>query len=117
MSLFTTRPFLRISLASSALLAAALPGCQHNRHMVTKAAPGQVTVCAKCYDQLVKARGTGGPRGGLATGKFVARHACEECKTEMSIYTEADVSMIRCGKCAPDGMACDKCVPPADYVK
>lgn len=84
---------------------------------MTAAPPGKVTVCAKCYDEIVKARGTGGPLAGLRTNKMIARHVCEECNTEMSIYTEQDVLMVKCARCAPEGIACDRCVPPAGYAR
>ena len=90
----------------------ALIGCQ-SQHVVKPAAPGQTTVCSKCYDEIVKARSTGGPRGGLRTNKMIVKHVCGDCKTEMSIYSEQDVLMIRCAKCAPEGIPCDRCRPPA----
>ena len=106
------RPFA----ACCIFLSAELTGCQ-SQHAMTAAPPGQTTVCAKCYDEIVKARSTGGPRGGLRTNKMIARHACEECRTEMSIYAEQDLLMIKCAKCAPEGVPCDRCRPPAGYAK
>ena len=86
-------------------------GCQGKRHAMTATPPGQTTVCAKCYDEIVKARGTGGPLAGLRTNKTFVKHACEDCSTEMSIYTDQNVLMVKCGKCAPEGVPCDRCVP------
>ena len=99
------------------LWAVALAGCQTQRHDVKAREPDKVTVCSKCYDEMVKAKSSGGPRGGLATNRMVAKHTCEDCKTEMSIYTEQDVLMVKCAKCAPDGVPCDRCLPPAGYAK
>ena len=106
-----------LSAACGLVLAAGVTGCQYRRHSVTAAAPGDTTVCALCYDEIVKARSTGGPLAGLRTNKMVARHACTECQTEMSIYVEQGELMVRCDKCAPEGVPCDRCVPPAGYVK
>ena len=99
------------------LLASELTGCQSYQHTMSAASPFQATVCAKCYDEIVKARGTGGPLGGLRTNKMIAKSACEDCKTEMSTYTKQDVLMVKCSKCAPRGIACDRCLPPAGYAK
>lgn len=75
--------------------------------------PGEVAVCTKCYDEIVRARGKGGPLAGLRTNKMIAKHACEECDTEMSLYVEGGVAMVKCARCAPQGVPCDKCVPAA----
>ena len=98
-------------------------GCSSGpRHTVTPpAAPGEVTVCSKCYDEIVKAKGHGGPRGGPTAGlrtNLIVKHACEECKTEMSLYyDEQGELMVRCPKCAPEGVACDLCRPPEGVAK
>ncbi len=94
--------------AASALFAA---GCATDKHDMVKAQAGQVSVCTKCYDQIRKARSTGGPRGGLATNRTVTTHMCEECKDEMTIYEKDGVLMVRCATCAPEGVDCDRCVP------
>jgi len=97
-------------VALCALAACGLGACQ-SQHQMKSPSPGEATVCARCYDEIVNARGTGGPLAGLRTNKLISKHACEDCRTEMSIYTEKDVLMIRCAKCAPKGVACDRCVP------
>ena len=107
----------RLSAAWCVLFASGLTGCQNYQPTRTAASPDQVTVCAKCYDEIVKARSTGGPLGGLRTNKMISKHACEDCKTEMSIYTEPGALMVRCPKCAPKGIACDRCLPPAGEAK
>lgn len=94
--------------AASALFAV---GCATDKHDMVKAEAGQVSVCTKCYDQIRKARSTGGPRGGLATNRTVTTHRCEECKDEMTIYEKDGVLMVRCATCAPEGVDCDRCVP------
>lgn len=58
----------------------------------------------------------GSSRGGAPYRQTHTRHDCASCKTEMSIYSENGVLMVKCAKCAPEGMACDKCLPPKNYV-
>ena len=101
------RPFLLFAGASALLIG----GCAGTKHEIAPAAEGKVSVCTKCYDQIRKARGTGGPRGGLATNRTITTHVCEECKSETTIYAKDGVLMVRCATCAPEGVECDLCVP------
>ena len=100
----------RFALPTLAVLLFAT-GCATTKHDVAAAQPGQVSVCTKCYDQITKVRGSGGPRGGLATNRTIVTHQCTECKSEMTIYTEAGVLKVRCPACAPEGVECDRCTP------
>ena len=106
------RSFLFTALAACGL---ALGACQSNKHSMVEARPGMTVVCKDCYDQVQKARSTGGPRGGLATNRTISTHMCPCCKTEMSIYVENGVAKVKCGGCAPEGVACDKCLPSGSY--
>ena len=99
-------------LAALVICGASLSACQTTRHTMVEPTQGQTVVCAKCYDEIRKARSHGGPRGGLATNRKIKVHMCDDCNTEMSIYSENGVLMINCAKCAPAGMPCDKCLPP-----
>lgn len=101
------RPLLLLAFASVSLL----QGCATSKHDVAKTDAGQVSVCTKCYEQIRKARSTGGPRGGLATNRTITTHMCEDCKKEMTIYEKDGVMMVRCAICAPEGVDCDRCVP------
>jgi hypothetical protein len=101
------RPLLLLAFASVSLL----QGCATSKHDVAKTDAGQVSVCTKCYEQIRKARSTGGPRGGLATNRTITTHMCEDCKNEMTIYEKDGVMMVRCAICAPEGVDCDRCVP------
>ncbi len=105
-----------ILLASLVLSAAGLSACHSDKHTTVEPAAGHTVACSSCYDQIRKVRGTGGPRGGLATNRTITTHMCKDCKTEVAIYTENGVSKIRCAKCAPEGLECDKCLPPKDYT-
>ena len=101
------RPLLLLAFASVAFI----QGCATSKHDISKAEAGQVSVCTKCYDQIRKARSTGGPRGGLATNRTITTHTCEDCKNEMTIYEKDGVMMVRCATCAPEGVDCDRCLP------
>lgn len=114
MGMHLNRPF---TLASLALVGVGIAACQTDKHTMTTTAPDQETVCAKCHEKIVKARSTGGPRGFLARSRTVTTHMCEDCSSEMSIYTEEGVLMIQCARCAPVGIACDRCLPPEGGAK
>ena len=96
-----------------ATISAITAGCQSNKHVMTDTEPGQAVACSKCYDEIRKARRPGGPRGGLATNRRVRVHMCEDCKTEVTFYDESGTLMVKCPKCAPAGLPCDKCLPPS----
>jgi hypothetical protein len=42
----------------------------------------------------------------------IERHMCPDCKGDMKIYTEDGKLKVQCSKCAPEGVACDRCLPP-----
>ncbi|MBS0196506.1 MAG: hypothetical protein JSR77_07090 [Planctomycetes bacterium] len=92
-----------------ALCLASLIGCHNYKHPKSDAAGSTVAVCQKCYDQIAKIR-RNRPRTGPTT-QVIYKEMCPDCKTELSIYTEGDVLKARCEKCAPQGVACDLCVP------
>ena len=105
---------LLILAAASAMLA---QGCATSKHDMVKAEAGQVSVCTKCYDQIRKARSTGGPRGGLATNRTITTHTCEDCKNEMTIYEKDGVMMVRCATCAPEGGTATGACPRSDRTR
>ena len=88
-------------------------GCQSDKHTMVEPKPGTLVVCQECYDEVAKVRRRAGHRGRAYT-QNVSVHQCPQCQTEMSIYTENGVLMVKCAKCAPEGLACDKCLPPRD---
>ena len=101
------RPFLLLT-ATFALFAA---GCATNKHDMSSAQPGQVTVCTKCYDQIRTVRDNQGRRFGPSVTRTITTHMCEDCKNEMTIYEKDGVMKVRCPTCAPEGVDCDRCVP------
>ena len=90
-----------------------LAACRSERHVVVEPAPGTKVICQQCYDELAKFRRRAGHRGPSYT-KNVIVHQCSQCDTEMFIYSENGVLMVRCDGCVPEGVACDKCVPPRE---
>ena len=69
--------------------------------------------CKLCYDRTVTVRRMHPKGSGLARRKRVVKHMCPDCKVDSEIYTEDGKLMMKCAKCAPEGIACDKCLPPA----
>lgn len=101
-------------LMALALMGLGLVACQSDHHTMTSARPGVTALCRECYDEVVIVRSNGlRPRG---HNQVVHTHHCAQCKTDMSIYDQDGALMVRCAGCAPDGVACDKCVAP-DSVK
>ena len=92
-------------------------GCQTTgrNHALRAAADNDsgVVVCQQCYDMAVRHRDAfKGGKGFGAEYKTVTKHQCAECQGEISLYVENDTPMIKCQRCAPEGIACDRCLPP-----
>jgi len=106
-----------ILLASLALTGAAVSGCQSDKHTMVEPKDGTVVVCKECYTEVYKVtHADRESRTGSTVTETHRRHMCSECKTEMSISTENGVAKVKCAKCAPEGVPCDKCLPPKDWV-
>lgn len=107
------RNFLTTSLlaiASSVLLAT---GCKHAHHQMGDPGRAQTMQCRLCYDEssqtlhLVR-----NSKSASYRNEEIRRHQCPDCKTEVVSYMQDGTPMIRCAKCAPDGLPCDRCLPP-----
>lgn len=107
------RLFLLTALAACGF---ALGACQSDKHTMVEAQPGMTVVCKDCYAQAVKMQHASGSRWGSTVEQTHQVHQCPSCKTDMSTYIENGVPMIKCAGCAPDGVACDKCLPPKGYT-
>jgi len=98
-------------------LSAWLLGCQAETrkagHAVVEPKTGHVIACQLCYDEAVKVRHALAKGTAWARYETITKHRCPGCKAEMSVYTEDGKPMIKCQKCAPAGVACDLCQPPA----
>jgi hypothetical protein len=93
-----------------------LSACQSEKHTVVEPRDGTAIVCKECYNEIYKVTHSTEYLRGATYQQSHTRHVCPDCKTEMSIYTEDGVTKVKCAKCAPEGLACDKCLPPKGYV-
>lgn len=89
-------------------------GCQATRakpgHLVKKTADSYDIACQLCYDKIVKIRRKHAKHTAWKKMRIIKKHMCPECKTEVVFYMEGGKPMIKCLKCVPEGVACDKCV-------
>jgi len=99
---------LLVGWAVAGLLGFGSLGCDSPKHKMVETPPGKKTICRLCYDEIVKVppHPRYGPMGG--TRRI---HKCVECKSDATYYDENGILKIRCAKCAPEGMDCDKCSP------
>ena len=79
-------------------------------------ASGMTGVCQECYD-AVHAAHTSQPSRGATHNEVIRTYECPCCKAEMSVYIEDGVHMVKCGGCAGDGVAWDKCTPTAHQAR
>ncbi len=87
-----------------------LGACRSPAHEV---APASTAVgCTLCYSEVERVRVAGGksPAGRVIR---VPRHQCPECRGNVEIVSQDGVDTLNCSHCAPEGVACDRCVPPA----
>lgn len=90
-------------------IAVVLPGCRSARHRMAETPTGMRIACRLCYDEMKRVS-----RGAIGKQKrgWRTRHACEGCNAESSIYWEDGVVKMKCPECAPEGIPCDRCLPP-----
>ena len=97
-----------------AVAAWGLGGCAADHKMRT-GSEGSTVVCRECYDQAVQVWEKGGYLGArwysTPASKVRVEHQCASCKTTMVVHTEDGRWTIKCPTCAPEGVACDKCLP------
>jgi len=65
-------------------------------------------VCQECYDAVMKAHAEH-PSSGPGHNELIRSYECPCCKSEMSVYIEQGVHMVKCAGCAHDGVAWDEC--------
>ncbi len=110
------RTALRLTLLTAVGIGAflLLAGCEgtggHKMAAVSSGAEHEM-MCKACYNE-VKAVRRASPKEPWSRNQVIRKHHCADCKTDMTFYTEEGVPMVKCSKCAPEGVACDKCVPP-----
>ncbi len=112
---------LSLVLLVGALLAtaASAAACASSRHRheqgAVRPADGQSLQCQLCYDEAVNVRKSHRWPKAVAGGKpyvTITRHQCPDCRTQVEVYAADGTPMIRCARCAPDGLPCTRCLPP-----
>lgn len=103
--------FTRAHLLLAALLpiVSSLVACHSEGHAATASQPPKVAVCKSCYDQIIRARAS--YRRGEMPTRAVHKHMCPDCASELTLRDEAGVLTAHCARCAPEGVACDLCIP------
>jgi hypothetical protein len=107
-----------VLLACAGLLGgivAVLAGCSHKNKngpkesaMVT-GEPVQEIYCKKCFEEVKKARKAHSKGSQWSSGQVVRQQACPDCQSEMTIEMVEGKLVMKCAKCAPDGVYCDQC--------
>lgn len=99
------------SLGGGAILL--LAGCESTgSHRMASQQDGHVVACQKCFDQVKTVRTQHGKGAQWSQSRVVKKHMCPDCDTEATIYAQDGKPMFKCSKCAPEGVECDKCMPP-----
>lgn len=98
----------RTIVGVAVLLAITVGGCANGQpqHRMHESGDGTRIACKQCYDVI--------RRVSLSKSSTITRkiHACSGCKTDMVTYSDNGVAMAKCANCAPDGVPCDRCLPP-----
>lgn len=112
------KPFRKLPLAVASLAVAslALAACQTPQRTTAGTKSGMTTVCRECYEAVAEAHRTH-PDSGASRDEIVRTYQCTCCKAEMSTYRQNGTMMVKCGGCAREGVAWDKCLPPNDAAK
>lgn len=105
--------FTWFSILASAMFVPALAGCESTGgHKMSEGNGDHVIVCKMCYDEAKTIRQEYAKGAQWSSNQVIKKHMCPDCQVEMTTYTQDGKPMIKCAKCAPEGMACDKCSPP-----
>jgi hypothetical protein len=105
-----------VPLAAFGLLVLGCAGPERmGRHERAESPAGQTIQCQKCYGEAQAAlpgtARTHWPRKRMQY-REIKHHVCPACKSDVVLYEEDGVPMIKCSGCAPEGVACDLCRPP-----
>lgn len=105
-----------LAITLTAVAGLAIAGCQSSqpKHRITEPEKGTTIACRMCYDEAVRVL-TGPPKH--RRYKTVLKHRCPDCSSDVAIYQDSGTLMIKCARCAPEGVACDKCLPPDGETK
>lgn len=105
---FKPQEMFVVALFAAGILVA---GCANPEHQMASDKSGVKIACQKCYDAVVAERQQA-PRSDTQFDVTVRKHMCPDCKNEVSVYRQGGMLKIKCAKCAPEGVPCDKCLPP-----
>lgn len=90
-----------------------LAGCESTgAQRMANARDGHVMACQKCYDEVKIIVQHSGKGAQLYPSRIIKKQVCPDCNTETMSYTQDGKTMFKCSKCAPQGIACGKCLPP-----
>lgn len=90
-------------------LATAL-ACTSCRSPEPRDASSATPVCRECFEAVTAAREQH-PVAAATEDRVLREYTCPCCKTDMAVYIEGGVHMVRCGGCAKDGVAWNACHP------
>lgn len=113
------RRFARLGLRvlPGLALLSVLAGCA-TPHRIDPVSEPRPIACQRCYDEVVEVRRTVGWHKMRRTRKeVIKKHRCPDCRKDVTFYLEDGTPMIRCPSCAPEGVACDLCRPPAGAME
>lgn len=111
----------RIAVLAVGVLVAAVTvpwimGCESTgrggKHRVVAQTGDHAMGCQKCYDEAVRVRRASHKGLQWKRTQIIKKHMCPGCKSEMVSYTEDGTPMIKCTGCTPEGVPCDRCLPP-----
>ena len=83
---------------------------------MTDAPTGKTVVCKECYNAVTAAH-RDHPASNPSGLQTLRTYQCPCCKTAMSVYIQDGTHMVKCGGCAREGIAWDKCLPPSSEPK
>ena len=65
--------------------------------------------CQLCYEEVRRVRTVGSKYAG---SKTIKKHMCPDCSADVTLLTVDGKLIVKCERCAPEGVACDVCLPP-----
>ena len=107
-----------LALVCGALVVSVAGSACRSPHRMRGETEGQQVICRSCYDRAVEVWTSSSDKysgrfGYAPTLHVHQEHQCPDCRTTAVVYTEDGRWMISCTRCAPEGVPCDRCLPPA----
>ena len=96
------------------VLACGIGGCAGEKHVVLGSRDGVSMQCRLCFDETVKVRKLHrDQKSWRYRDVAIRKHQCPDCTGNVEYYFKEGKAMVRCARCAPAGVDCDRCLPPA----